>query len=912
MISYGDLRGSLATGDVCAFIGAGLSVGAGLPGWYDLIAELSARIGHKLPPREWASGDALIDAAQTYVNRQGLHSLIGHLKDRLDTTGVQPTAAHRALARLPISLVFTANFDNLLERAFRDAGKRIEVVVKDSSIPFMRRGQDVVNLVKLYGDLDQPDTIVLTRQQYESYFLQRPQMVKLLETELARSDTVYLGWSGADPYFKLVLGELLSRFGQMMRPGYAVMFDVTDDQREELRRKQIRLVELPVGDRTTNLAGWLQGLASSPSSSSPSAPVSLTGGKGDISAAGAPMPALNTGKAWAVLAGANTYEDTHHFGSLQVCVKDVEATREQLIAGGFDPARIRLLTDSTDEKPTRNNILAALKSVADATEPDDLLLFYYSGHGDEAGGESYLVARDGQHLVLRDTAVPVARVKQIMEAAPARAKVILLDACHSGANIGQKGPKPMTKEFIERVFEQAAGMAILASCTQGQFSYEWRGQERSVFTHYLLEALGGEADRDEKGFVTVQDASRHVTDRVKLWASQHNAKQTPTLQYTVSGDIVLTKYPQKSSPPATIQPSSITGYRQRLTRWLRHWTLKKDPFASWNAEKEQAVLRWFMVDQAYLAGMFGDTARPSSSFLLAADGAGKSAAREEVGRACRSGRANALPVHYVDFDAILRRHNGDPTRIEPRDHVAAILRSGLRSLADDVEATNPQFFTGDPSLICGLVETYADPKTLQKLARFLPTASSIVEWKFFEPYEALGNFADIVTGLRMPRHRRYQSVYILVDRINQTSAGVHGALPILKSLVFDSGLLEVPSSAFKFFLPIEIGEQLFVSAPGFRGRYLVDYITWDAELLMKIIQRRISYYSKASRMLQFQELFSPDAKDLLSRLWTGCDSSPRRLLQMCEGMLRYHVERSDKPHFEKSDITAALHRVIVL
>ena len=40
---------------------------------------------------------------------------------------------------------------------------------------------------------------------------------------------LYLGWSRSDPYFKLVFGELLSRFGEMMRPGYAVMFDVTED-----------------------------------------------------------------------------------------------------------------------------------------------------------------------------------------------------------------------------------------------------------------------------------------------------------------------------------------------------------------------------------------------------------------------------------------------------------------------------------------------------------------------------------------------------------------------------------------------------------------------------------------------------------------------------------------------------------
>jgi uncharacterized caspase-like protein len=145
-------------------------------------------------------------------------------------------------------------------------------------------------------------------------------------------------------------------------------------------------------------------------------------------------------------------------------------------------------------------------------------------------------------LVLCDTAVLVSRVKEIIQAAPARAKVIVLDACHSGADIGGKGPQPMSAGFIRRVFEEAEGLAILASCKQGQLSYEWRGQERSVFTHFLLEALVGKADREEKGFVTVQDANRHVTDGVRLWASQNNISQTPTLHSTVTGDIILVRH----------------------------------------------------------------------------------------------------------------------------------------------------------------------------------------------------------------------------------------------------------------------------------------------------------------------------------------------------------------------------------
>ena len=223
----------------------------------------AAASGTDLPPRQYATGDALIDAAQAYVNRQGLHSLISFLKERLDTFDKTPTAAHRALARLPISLVFTANYDDLLERAYREAGKRVEVVVTDGNIPFMRRGPGVVNIVKLYGDLNQPDTLVLARQQYESFFLQRPQMVKLLETELARSDVLYLGWSHTDPHFNLVFGELLTRFGPFMRTGYAALFDVPEVKAQELRRKHIRLVELPAGgDRTAQLAAWLESLAS--------------------------------------------------------------------------------------------------------------------------------------------------------------------------------------------------------------------------------------------------------------------------------------------------------------------------------------------------------------------------------------------------------------------------------------------------------------------------------------------------------------------------------------------------------------------------------------------------------------------------------------------------------------------------
>ena len=77
----------------------------------------------------------------------------------------------------------------------------------------------------------------------------------------------------------------------------------------------------------------------------------------------------------------------------------------------------------------------------------------------------------------------LSQIKQIMQGGACRAKVCCWTP-RSGADIGQDCV--YVAQFIERVFEQAAGLA-LSSCRRDS-SYEWRERERA-FTHFLLEAL---------------------------------------------------------------------------------------------------------------------------------------------------------------------------------------------------------------------------------------------------------------------------------------------------------------------------------------------------------------------------------------------------------------------------------------
>lgn len=259
-----ELTEAFSRNEVVPLLGSDFTVSAGLPDWYTLVSALAERSGQPMPPPEWATKEALTSIVQTYVNQRGLNNLISYLKDRLSTIGVTPTAAHRALAELPVDLILTVTLDDLLERALREAGRRVEIVVRDSDIPLMRRGSGIVHIVKVYGDLSQPDMLVFARQQQERFALERPQLLKLIETEMSRSTMLYLGWGRNEPLFGLNLGEMAAHYGSMARMGYVVVRELSPAQTDEWRRLHVQPVLLPDGaSEADRLASWIRAICSS-------------------------------------------------------------------------------------------------------------------------------------------------------------------------------------------------------------------------------------------------------------------------------------------------------------------------------------------------------------------------------------------------------------------------------------------------------------------------------------------------------------------------------------------------------------------------------------------------------------------------------------------------------------------------
>lgn len=254
---------------------------------------------------------------------------------------------------------------------------------------------------------------------------------------------------------------------------------------------------------------------------------------------------------WSMFVGVNHYRD-ERIPSLRYCVNDAQALHDLLVKSpysGYAPERAHLLLsdspgNSAGRTPaTRRNILQHLQNLARQARSDDMLLFYFAGHGQSLDQEVYLIPTDAEpNEMMPDTAVPLSRVKQIMEASSARTKAIILDACYTGVVLHDLAKRAMgapAGEILERLLEESEGLAILHSTARSDAAFEWASMQHGVFTYYLLEGLRGAANERKDGRLTVTEIHRYVTAKVEAWARRHNASMRPTMEFKGRGELVL-------------------------------------------------------------------------------------------------------------------------------------------------------------------------------------------------------------------------------------------------------------------------------------------------------------------------------------------------------------------------------------
>ena len=269
---------------------------------------------------------------------------------------------------------------------------------------------------------------------------------------------------------------------------------------------------------------------------------------GQAAGAGAATAKLGAGERWAVVIGIDQYRDPS-IAALRYATADAEAVFRFLTTrGGVKPANARLLLN---QQATQRNIRQVLGDfLRQKALRDDEVIIYYAGHGTtepdqsaEGGVAKYLVPWDADPQSLFSTAIPMEEIDRVFGRLAARKILMVQDTCFSGGAGGRtflaKGLAMRSTTLTDRFLQdlsQKEGRMILTASDVNQVSQEDPALGHGIFTHYLLEALGGAADLDGDGAVTVREVHLYLQRKVH---ERSAGVQTPQL-YNI-GDMVLVR-----------------------------------------------------------------------------------------------------------------------------------------------------------------------------------------------------------------------------------------------------------------------------------------------------------------------------------------------------------------------------------
>eukprot|EP00935_MAST-01C_sp_MAST-1C-sp1_P000061 g61.t1 len=176
-----ELAGS---GQLVIFLGAGASMGAGLPSWGQLLKELAST--NAVPPidtnsEEWNAMDMLTQA---------------DILDRRTATSLGRQIAS-AFSRMPCTEYVTTNYDTMMESSLTS----YEDAPAVSVLPHQMVLGAETWVLKMHGCVTDPERIVLTRKDYMRYADRAAALSGIVQAKLMTKHMLFVGFSLTDDNF---------------------------------------------------------------------------------------------------------------------------------------------------------------------------------------------------------------------------------------------------------------------------------------------------------------------------------------------------------------------------------------------------------------------------------------------------------------------------------------------------------------------------------------------------------------------------------------------------------------------------------------------------------------------------------------------------------------------------------------
>ncbi|HYX43194.1 MAG TPA: caspase family protein, partial [Pyrinomonadaceae bacterium] len=238
------------------------------------------------------------------------------------------------------------------------------------------------------------------------------------------------------------------------------------------------------------------------------------------------------GAAYIIAVGINQYAPNPFFRNLKYAVADAEdfaaeIKHQQEHLAKF--ARVEVMA-LTDDKATKEKLLGTLRELAAHTQPEDVVVVYFAGHGLAQSGHFYLIPHDiGRDIsagdeqavldaLLAHNGISDLELEDAFENIDAGRLTLIVDACNSGQALGgeKEGRGPMNSSGLAQLAYDK-GMYILTAAQSFQAAQEVAQVGHGLLTYALVEEGLKQARADaepQDGQIAAREWLDYATNRV--------------------------------------------------------------------------------------------------------------------------------------------------------------------------------------------------------------------------------------------------------------------------------------------------------------------------------------------------------------------------------------------------------------
>ncbi|MBI5083284.1 MAG: tetratricopeptide repeat protein [Acidobacteria bacterium] len=256
-------------------------------------------------------------------------------------------------------------------------------------------------------------------------------------------------------------------------------------------------------------------------------------------------------RSYALVVGISEYQNLPPQGQLRYPARDAAAVYTSLISpegGQFPPENVHRLIG---RNATLANLMKELEEwLPGVSRDEDRVVIYFAGHGFVSGGKAYLAPYDVSAGNIAGTAYPMERLGQVMGSRiKAKWKVLLTDACHSGAITPESEAQQINASLLN--LDRSLFSLTASRDREQSFESEIWGGGHGVFTYFVMKGIEGEADENVDGVVTADELGEYVRVNVRR---ETKTRQNPTAERGSYDPNMILAFNPARAPSAPAQP----------------------------------------------------------------------------------------------------------------------------------------------------------------------------------------------------------------------------------------------------------------------------------------------------------------------------------------------------------------------